>query len=145
MPGTRKYHIATVSWGATQGASLAASSTVELAATGAGTWAAIDGHEVLREGGFAFATGSPMVTHYLYVRFAVSLLADTTLSFRLRDVSNSLTIATATPESIGDTSAYSTTFSNLPASDARVELQYTLVAPRTCLFYWALWDMSRWL
>ena len=146
MSKVARYHVHTVSWGAVQVADDAASTLLTLTATGAGVWAAVDAHETLRQGAFDFATGTE-IRHAFVVYYQFTTWSAGNLAFRLRDVTNSLTIATATRDTAGtynDVSTWSTAFTNLPLADARVELQYSLVAPTTCDFYSAVWDTSRW-
>lgn len=119
-----------------------------LAATGAGNWTVLDTNRTIRLGAFAFEAG---VTHTFRVGGIDSILqTGADLSYRIRDVTNSLTIASFAlsslfPTGIGFAPVYpsTSTFSNLPSGDALIEFQYELIAPSTGAWFSAVWQVSR--
>src|SRR3990167_1215486 len=64
-----KFHHQPMSWGATQANGEYDSTLLTLAATGAGVWAVIDGHEVTRQGALAIDTETE-VGFYVHARVA---------------------------------------------------------------------------
>ena len=136
------YVLAEVNWGIAQSSG---TRTTALALSTVG-YTAIDSHEVIRAGAYAFDTGSN-VSHTFMVCFEWTTYLASNLIFRLQDVTNALTISTITPGSstVGAaTFVTSTTFANLPAANARVELQYTMTSTAAAKFYAAAWYVNRW-
>jgi hypothetical protein len=143
-----EYYLHVATWGVDQdgtGEDRDIQTTATLAATGSGVWATLDTHRTIRLGAFAFEGG---VDHRFYVGLAETVIAAVNgIQFRIRDITNSLTIATATPPFGGGPTVlyypFSDTFSNLPAGDALVELQYTLISPSTCKWFSAFWRVRK--
>ena len=113
----------------------------ELSATGSGVWATLDTHRTIRLGAFAFEAG--VIHRFLVGVGLTTIIVADDIQFRIRDITNSLTIATVTPtlpfSALNVRYDYSDTFTNLPAADALVELQYTLISPSVCNWASAFW------
>jgi hypothetical protein len=103
--------------------------------TTTGAWTQVSTWADVRQGSLAFETG---VTHSLWALFQST--AGATLQYRLQDIDNALTIASISRTQAGGGvySKTTTTFSNLPSGDARIELQYHLSAG-TATFHAAAW------
>ena len=137
-----KFHHQPMSWGATQANGEYDSTLLTLAATGAGVWAVIDGHEVTRQGALAIDTETEVG---FYVHARVAQWSSGNLTFRLYNVTGAVVLLTAPWTWGGDYFAYDDTLDNaLPAGNARLQLQYNLIAPTTCRFYNAMLDFYKW-
>ena len=126
-------------WGAEQDLAIDPTS-VPLAATGAGVWAAVDGQESQRAGDWVFQAG---VEHALWAGLWIGPTGyASSLPFpRLRDGDSGLILVTLA-------CAYETsfhheeTFENLPASNAPIFLEYQLTNG-IADFFCAAWQFWR--
>jgi len=145
----RFYQLALMDWGVTQaaGSDISAPTTANLAITGSGAWATVNAQECLRQATFSVLDTDGNVAHSLRVNaYRGPLVTD--LWFRLQNVTSSTTIVSGTAKwatSANPITIYAIDAANLPAADARVELQYWLTGSGAGhgSFLAACWLMER--
>lgn len=150
--GVQRHGGTVTNWGAASTAASTASTFLSLPATGAGTWDQIDSHVCTRQGATAFPTGTDIFHNFTVFAKVTGALGTDLIGFRLYDTAGSLVVATIGYSLFTGYTAYqlqqgvavtTATFTNLPASSKRVEMQYTCVAPITLTFYVGAWSWSR--